>query len=90
MVQKSREADASSSQFSEEPTSPEAIKKAHEKLQGFIQQVRSDKSDATTERLLHLLDEWLMDESGYDEATWPKLKAALEQDRTSSRNLFDE
>ena len=43
-----------------------------------------------TERLLHYLDEWLADESGYDEETWPKLKAALEQDRLSSRSLFDE
>ncbi len=41
-----------------------------------------------TERLLHHLDEWLADESGYDEETWPKLKAALEEDRLSSRPLF--
>lgn len=43
-----------------------------------------------TERLLHYLDEWLADESGYDEETWPKVKAALEEDRLSSRKLFDE
>ena len=41
-------------------------------------------------RLLHQLDEWLADDSGYDEETWPKLKAELEQDRLSSRSLFDE
>ncbi len=36
-----------------------------------------------------LLQEWLADESGYDEETWPVLKQALEQNRTSSnRRLF--
>jgi hypothetical protein len=42
------------------------------------------------QQLLHQLDEWLSDDSGYDEETWPKLKDALEQDRLSSRSLFDE
>jgi hypothetical protein len=36
-----------------------------------------------------LLDEWLADESGYDEQTWPDLKAAIDRDRTSARRLFD-
>jgi hypothetical protein len=40
--------------------------------------------------LLHQLDEWLADDSGSDEETWPELKDALEQDRLSSRSLFDE
>jgi len=31
-----------------------------------------------------ILDEWLADESGYDEETWPELKAALEQNRAES------
>jgi hypothetical protein len=34
------------------------------------------------------LDEWLADESGYDEETWPELKAALERNRLSDRKLF--
>ncbi len=46
--------------------------------------------DEQTERLFHHLAEWLTDESGYDEETWPKVKAALEEDRLSSRSLFDE
>jgi hypothetical protein len=37
-----------------------------------------------------LLDEWMADESGYDEETWPELKTALDRDRLSSRRLFDE
>lgn len=28
-----------------------------------------------------LIRAWLADESGYDEATWPELEAALEQSR---------
>lgn len=31
-----------------------------------------------------LLQDWLADESGYDEETWPVLKQALEQNRASS------
>ena len=38
-----------------------------------------------------LLQEWLADESGYDEETWPVLKQALEQNRAASaRRLFSD
>jgi hypothetical protein len=47
---------------------------------------KQDKSKA----ILALLDEWLQDESGYDEETWPELKVALDRDRLSKRKLFDE
>jgi hypothetical protein len=33
---------------------------------------------AKTRRALKLLDSWLADDSGYDEETWPKLKAGIE------------
>lgn len=64
----------------------------------FARQVYSKENHPDTptaeqqqkQRLLHQLDEWLADDSGYDEETWPKLKAALEQDRLSSRSRFDE
>ena len=36
-----------------------------------------------------LLDQWLADESGYDEATWPEIKEALDRDRLSGRMFFD-
>jgi hypothetical protein len=39
---------------------------------------------------IRLLDEWMADESGYDEETWPELKEALDRDRLSSRRFFDE
>jgi hypothetical protein len=41
------------------------------------------------EEVITLLDEWLQDESGYDEETWPELKEALDRDRLSERKLFD-
>ena len=40
------------------------------------------------EAAIALLDEWLADESGYDEATWPRLKASIERNRLSSRRRF--
>lgn len=36
-----------------------------------------------------LLNEWLQDDSGYDEETWPQLKMDLDAHRLSSRRLFD-
>lgn len=35
-----------------------------------------------------LLDRWLQDDSGYDEETWPTLKAELDEHRLSARKLF--
>ncbi len=39
---------------------------------------------------ISLIDEWLADTSGYDEETWPALKAALDRDRLSARRFFDD
>lgn len=36
-----------------------------------------------------LLDEWMADESGYAEETWPELKEALDRDRLGYRKLFE-
>ena len=37
----------------------------------------------------HLLQTWLADDSGYEEATWPQLKVRLEANRTDTpRKLF--
>jgi hypothetical protein len=47
-------------------------------------------SNRAVEKAIRLLDEWMADESGYDEETWPELKTALDQDRLSSRRFFDE
>ena len=37
-----------------------------------------------------LIQEWLRDESGYDEAVWPKVKQTVEENRSSYRKHFDE
>jgi hypothetical protein len=42
------------------------------------------------EEVIRLLDKWTADESGYDEETWPELKAALQRNRLSSRPLFND
>jgi hypothetical protein len=47
-------------------------------------------SQKNSAAVLALLNEWLQDESGYDEETWPELKLALDRDRLSKRKLFDE
>ncbi len=47
------------------------------------------RHQARPEAVIALLDEWLQDESGYDEETWPELKEALDRDRLSERKLFD-
>jgi excisionase family DNA binding protein len=40
------------------------------------------------DRAINLVEEWMADESGYDEETWPELKAALDRDHPSDRRLF--
>ena len=35
-----------------------------------------------------LIEGWLADESGYDEAVWPRLKARIEESRLSHRKRF--
>jgi len=42
------------------------------------------ESRRRAELAIRLLDKWMADESGYDEETWPKLKAALDRDRLYS------
>ena len=42
------------------------------------------------EEVVRLLEEWMADASGYDEETWPELKAALQRNRLSSRPLFND
>lgn len=40
--------------------------------------------------LIVLLNEWLADESGYDEETLPILKRLIDEDREGGRKLFTE
>jgi hypothetical protein len=44
---------------------------------------------AKNEAARRLIREWLADESGYDEATWPVAQRAIEENRLSPRPRFD-
>ena len=39
---------------------------------------------------LKLLDEWMADDSGYDEKVWPEVKQLIEENRLSDRMRFCE
>jgi hypothetical protein len=60
-------------------TAPGATPAAHDE---------SDNRRRRNAAVVHLLEEWLADESGYDEETWDDLKAALKENRRTSRDLF--
>jgi hypothetical protein len=40
------------------------------------------------ESVIELLDEWLADESGYDERVWPTVKKLIEENRLSDGSRF--
>ncbi|MCU0567906.1 MAG: hypothetical protein MUF49_15060 [Oculatellaceae cyanobacterium Prado106] len=40
-------------------------------------------------QMVKLLDEWMEDDSGYDEETWPNLKAALNLERDEVRDFIN-
>ena len=41
------------------------------------------------DKLIQVLDEWMADESGYEEETWPKLRAALDRERENILIITD-
>ena len=41
------------------------------------------KEKSLLEKVIELVDEWINDESGYDEETYPHIEAALNQSRLS-------
>ena len=47
------------------------------------------KEEGREHPAVELLNEWLHDDSGYDEAVWPEVKQALDEDRLSNRKLFE-
>ncbi len=55
--------------------------------------VRKEAQEKTPHHTKHkaairLLDEWMADESGYDETVWPIVKQDLEENRLSDRRAF--
>ncbi len=61
-----------------QPSTPTSLNVSH---------IRKGRGAASA---IKLLDEWMADESGYDEETWPDLKVGLERARLSNRKLFDD
>ena len=52
-----------------------------------------DKGDdrRTKEQLaIELLQQWMLDNSGYDEENWPVVKRTLEENRLSQRRRFND
>lgn len=41
------------------------------------------KGDDSLENVIELIDEWMADESGYDEQTYPQIETGLNQNRLS-------
>lgn len=41
------------------------------------------KRDDSLENVIELIDEWMADESGYDEQTYPQIEIGLNQNRLS-------
>ena len=54
-------------------------------LPGEIPEIQRIKNEVA----IHLIDEWLVDDSGYDEMVWEKVKATIEDNRLSERRRFD-
>ncbi|WP_404789336.1 hypothetical protein [Altericista sp. CCNU0014] len=52
----------------------------------FLESLTAEQRD----RAIAMLNEWMHDKSGYDEAAWPELKEALnrERDAVGARRLF--
>jgi len=50
----------------------------------------SSNQKTKREACIALLNQWLTDDSGYDEENWPKIKKAIAENRTSNRSPFDE
>ena len=54
------------------------------KEQEACKDIQKEKAQA----IIRVLHDWMNDESGYDEANWPRLKKALEENHDSDRKLF--
>lgn len=48
------------------------------------------KDAMAAERFRKLLDEWMADDSGYDEEAWPELKEGLDRNCSEYRKHFPE
>ena len=60
------------------------------RLREYQDWARRQKLEVRREVGPQLIDSWLADESGYDEAAWPTVQQALDGDRTSQKDRTGE
>jgi hypothetical protein len=70
-----------------EPTAKNAPPGSRRKQEGLIDTVLAAQRQKN-EAARRLLQEWLADDSGYDEEVWPKVKLIIEENRLSPRKRF--
>ena len=51
---------------------------------------RSKTDSVRVAKVKKLFEDWLLDSSGYDEEAWPQIKQSLNENHSTSHNLFDE
>jgi len=67
--------------------SKEPLTEAERESSGYLS---STLQRARNQQAINLLNEWLADESGYDEQVWPAAKRAIAENALSSRKRFDD
>ena len=70
-----------------EHTAKDAPLGSRRKQEGLIDTVLAAQRQKN-EAARRLLQEWLTDDSGYDEEVWPKVKQIIEENRLSPRKRF--
>jgi hypothetical protein len=63
---------------------PPGSRRKQESLIDTVLAAQRQKNEAAR----RLLQEWLADDSGYDEEVWPKVKLIIEENRLSPRKRF--
>lgn len=67
--------------------SKEPLTEAERESPGYLD---SALQRARNQSAISLLNEWLADESGYDEQVWPTAKRAITENALSHRKRFDD
>ena len=47
-----------------------------------------DDQPMRNQQIIHMLNQWLADESGYDERVWPEIKKYIEEHQLSYDDRF--
>lgn len=66
--------------------SKEPVREEHRSAESLGATLESARSQSA----INLLNEWLADESGYDEHAWPAARKAIAENALSSRKRFDD